>query len=87
MHKLLADGFDSGQHRIAFRYANGTEQPWDACVFVNGVPHKLEFPSTGGWDVYRTVGFGTELLPGPTNQVSLETAGQGNCHLDEMQIF
>ena len=84
---LHIEDFGRKRHRIEFRYANGAKQLWPVCVFINGLPHKLEFPPTGGWDVYETVGIEADLLPGPTNAINLETVGDCESNLDELLIF
>ena len=62
-------GFDSpsaGTHRVEFRYANGSRSPRILQLTVNGrtIKGQVDFPPTGSWTAWRTVGIDIPVVAG-----------------------
>jgi exo-1,4-beta-D-glucosaminidase len=77
----------TGQADVIFRFANGNDgfRPMD--VTVNGIlVFSLDFPSTGGFDTYRTVTVRVSLIGGANRIKATSSTANGGPNLDKITV-
>jgi uncharacterized delta-60 repeat protein len=83
----LASPGRSGDYVLTFRYANGSalSRPLELRIDNQLVRSRLEFPSTGGWNVWRTVSV-TAPLPAQHGLVRLTSVGANGGNIDSLSL-
>jgi hypothetical protein len=81
------DGRGGRGQVIRFRYANGSNQSKEACLFINDIPQIISFLPTGSWENYQYTEVKVTLNKGNGNIVRIESIGNGTGNIDELQIL
>lgn len=72
------DGGAGGKALLTITYGNGISTVAKKKLEINGavVEPALEFPSTGGWRVYKDISLVVDLLPGAVNTIKLSSIAE-----------
>ena len=84
---FVVDSALEGRYALTFRYANGGQTDRPLNVRVNDrVGQRMSFPSTGGWNQWRTVTVELPLEADPFNQVVVSSIGSNGPNIDTLFV-
>jgi hypothetical protein len=76
----------TGQHRLTFRYANGTTTNRPMSVAINGTSTVVSFPGTGAWTTWHTTTITAPLNAGTNTVRTTATTSNGGPNLDQLAV-